>query len=98
MVHSRIKKIVMDESNELFYEPDPLSKTLQEASLEAVNYVDIEMKYPIRKDYFLNDVDYEVFRTRCDELGVEVKLERESDNREPDIDIAFNRYEEEEER
>ena len=46
----------MDESNELFYEPDPLSKTLQEASLEAFNYVDIEMKYPIRKDYFLNDV------------------------------------------
>lgn len=93
-----LKKIVMDESNELFYEPDSLSKTLQEASLEAVNYVDIEMKHPIRKDYFLSDGDYEVFRTRCDELGIEVKLERESDNQEPDIDIAFNRYEEEEER
>lgn len=48
------------------------TKTLKEAALEGIAEVDTQQRYPVTEDMFLSAEDYQIFQSRCDELGIDL--------------------------
>jgi len=47
-------------------------KTQKEAAIEALEFVSIKQTKPVTKNEFLSEKDFEIFKQRCADIGLDI--------------------------